>query len=241
MKAFLVDDETGVRQALRGLLNLWCPEIETIEEADSVGAALHWFDHNSTDLLFLDVELGDGTGFDILRKLPRRDFNVIFATAHEHYAIDAIRFSATDFLLKPIDPDDLMGAVARAAIQNPTFTSRTVDVMLSHQQGAKDRIVLRDTENIYVLNVKDIIRCEADGRYTRFFLTDRPNPIMVSTNLKEYELMLASAEFVRVHHSHLVNLAHVQKIDKANLNIHLTLGHSVPISVRKKDEIMHRF
>jgi|GEM_PF-6132741 len=84
-----------------------------------------------------------------------------------------------------------MGAVAQAAIQNPNFTSRTVDVMLSHQQGARDRIVLRDTENIYVLNVKDIIRYEADGRYTRFYLTDRPNAIMVSTNLKEYGPYLA--------------------------------------------------
>lgn len=240
MRTAIVDDEKNVREALKRLLELWCPEVEIIGEADSVHSGFNLLSEVEPELLFLDVELGDGTGFDLLRRLPERNFSVIFATAHEHYAIPAIRASASDFLLKPVDPDELVEAIKRVKESEGKLTPESLDVMLEHESGVKEKIVLRDSENIYVLNIKDLIRCEADGRYTRFFKSDCEQTILVSTNLKEYENLLAGSGFVRVHHGHLINLAHVVRIDKSTMTLHLSCDQQVPISVRKKELLLRR-
>ena len=240
MRTVIVDDEYNVREALKKLLELWCPEIELLGEAESVQTGFNLLSETDPQLVFMDVELGDGTGFDLLRRLPERNFSVIFATAHEHYAIPAIRASASDFLLKPVDPDELVEAIQRAKERHGMLTPESLDVMLQHRSGVKEKIVLRDTENIYVLNIKDLIRCEADGRYTRFYKSDCEQTILVSTNLKEYENLLSASGFVRVHHGHLVNLTHVVRIDKANMTLHLSCDQQVPISVRKKEMLLRR-
>lgn len=240
MRAVIVDDEQNVREALRALLYLYSPETEVVGDADSVASALSEIKRSEPELLFLDVEMGDGTGFDLLKQLPDRDFEVIFVTAHQHYAIRAIRMSACDFLLKPVDPEDLVAAIERAQVKLEKQGGDPIDVMLQHASGIKDRIVLKDLENIYVLKLADIIHCEADGRYTRFHVKGREKPILVSTNLKEYDLLLGPLGFARVHHSHLINLNHVQRIDKVNLTVHLSEDEKVPISVRKKDELLKR-
>ena len=239
MKALIVDDEQNVREALRGLLQLWSPETEIVAEASCVSEALGKIHMFEPELVFLDVEMGDGTGFDLLKLIPERKFEVIFVTAHQHYAISAIRMSACDFLLKPVDPDDLTDAIERAQTKLQQHGGDPIDVMLQHASGIKDRIVLKDMENIYVINIADIIHCEADGRYTRFYVKGM-RPILVSTNLKEYEQLLSPSGFVRIHHSHVINLAHIQRIDKVNLTVHLCENEKVPISVRKKDELMKR-
>ncbi len=240
MRALIIDDEQNVREAMKGLLRIYAPEIEVIGEAKAVAEALSKINELQPELLFLDVELGDGTGFDLLQQLPERNFEVIFVTAHEHYAIKAIRMSACDFLLKPVDPDDLVNAIERAKVQLNTQGTDPIDVMLQHASGIKERMVLKDMENIYVINIDDIVHCEADGRYTRFYTLNMDRPILVSTNLKEYDQLLAPSGFARVHHSHLINLSHVQRIDKVNLTVHLSGDHKVPISVRKKDELLKR-
>ncbi|MCB9187133.1 MAG: response regulator transcription factor [Flavobacteriales bacterium] len=240
MKAMIVDDEQNVREALRALLHLYSPETSVVGEADSVASALAEIERIQPELLFLDVEMGDGTGFDLLKQLPDRDFEVIFVTAHQHYAIKAIRMSACDFLLKPVDPDDLVAAIERAQLNLRQHGGDPIDVMLQHASGIKDRMVLKDMENIYVLKIEDIIHCEADGRYTRFHVNGQEKPILVSTNLKEYEVLLSPSGFARIHHSHLINLNHIQRIDKVNLTVHLNGGQKVPISVRKKDELLKR-
>ena len=239
MRALIIDDEQNVREAMKGLLRIYAPEIEVVGEAKAVAEALFKINELQPELLFLDVELGDGTGFDLLQQLPARNFEVIFVTAHEHYAIKAIRMSACDFLLKPVDPDDLVNAIERAKVQLNTQGTDPIDVMLQHASGIKERMVLKDMENIYVINIADIIHCEADGRYTRFYVKGM-RPILVSTNLKEYEQLLSPSGFVRIHHSHVINLAHIQRIDKVNLTVHLCENEKVPISVRKKDELMKR-
>lgn len=240
MTAVIVDDEQNVREALLRLLEIWCPEVEILAQAESVREAFNVLQEHSPDLVFLDVELGDGTSFDLLRRLPKRNFSIIFATAHEHYAISAIRASASDFLLKPIDPDELVEAVRRASENLNKISEESLGVMLDHESGIKDKIVLRDSENIYVLPITEIIRCEADGRYTRFYTSDCEKSILVSTNLKEYENLLSSSSFVRVHHGHLINLSHVVRIDKSNMTLHLSCNHNVPISVRKKELLLSR-
>lgn len=240
MKVLLVDDEKNVREAFKGLLRLWCPEVEVVGEAASVVEAFDRIGKLEPELIFLDVEMGDGTGFDLLRRLPKRNFDVIFVTAHQHYAIEAIRMSACDFLLKPVDPDELVQALERAKLEKTNHGDDPIDVMLQHASGIKDRIVLRDLENIFVVRIDEIIRCEADGRYTRFFIKGFDKPVMVSTNLKEYDQLLTPSGFVRVHHSHLINLNHLVRIDKVNMTIHLSNEQKVPVSVRKKEELMKR-
>lgn len=240
MRALIVDDEQNVREAMRALLFMYSPETEVVGEANSVATALTEIELHQPELLFLDVEMGDGTAFDLLKQLPDRNFEVIFVTAHQHYAIRAIRMSACDFLLKPVDPDDLVAAIERAQLKLEKQGGDPIEVMLQHASGIKDRIVLKDMENIYVLKIDDIIRCEADGRYTRFNVKGQEKPILVSTNLKEYDLLLTPSGFARIHHSHLINLSHIQRIDKVNLTVHLSENQKVPISVRKKDELMKR-
>jgi two-component system LytT family response regulator len=240
MRALIVDDEPNVREALASLLKLWSPETEIVGEASNVTEALARVHALQPELVFLDVEMGENTGFDFLRMVPERKFEVIFVTAHQQYAIEAIRMSACDFLLKPVDPDDLLDAIERAQTKLVLHGGDPIDVMLQHADGIKDRIVLKDMENIYVLKIENIIRCEADGRYTRFYVDDREKPILVSTNLKEYEQLLAPSGFVRIHHSHLINMAHISLIDKVNLSVHLSHDQKVPISVRKKDELLKR-
>lgn len=236
----IVDDEQNVREAMRALIFMYSPETEVVGEANSVATALTEIELHQPELLFLDVEMGDGTGFDLLKQLPDRNFEVIFVTAHQHYAIRAIRMSACDFLLKPVDPDDLIAAIERAQLKLEKQGGDPIDVMLQHASGVKDRIVLKDLENIYVLKIEDIIHCEADGRYTRFKVRGQEKPILVSTNLKEYDMLLAPSGFARIHHSHLINLSHIQRIDKVNLTVHMSEEQKVPISVRKKDELMKR-
>ena len=240
MRALIIDDEQNVREALKGLLNLWSPETEVVGEASGVAEGLAKIHAHVPDLVFLDVEMADGTGFDLLKLVPERKFEVIFVTAHQHYAIGAIRMSACDFLLKPVDPDDLVEAIERAQTQLINHGGDPIDVMLQHASGVKDRIVLKDLENIYVIKISDIIHCEADGRYTRFFVNGMERPILVSTNLKEYEQLLSPSGFVRIHHSHLINLAHINRIDKVNLSVHMSEEQMVPISVRKKDDLLKR-
>ncbi|MBL4585666.1 MAG: response regulator transcription factor [Flavobacteriales bacterium] len=238
MRALIVDDEKNVREALKGLLKLWSPDTEVVGEAAGVSEAIEMIMETKPELIFLDVEMPDGSGIDLLKMIPERNFEVIFVTAHQHYAIEAIRMSACDFLLKPVDPDELVEAIERAQTQFKRHGGDPIDVMLQHASGIKDRMVLKDLENIYVIKISDIIRCEADGRYTKFFIKNRERFIMVSTNLKEYDQMLALSGFARVHHGHLINLSHIQRIDKANLTVHLSEDQKVPISVRKKDELM---
>ena len=240
MRALIVDDEKNVREALKAFLMLWSPETEVIGEASGVADALDKIEKLNPELVFLDVEMGDGTGFDLLNKILIRNFEVIFVTAHQHYAISAIRMSACDFLLKPVDPDDLVDAIERAQVKLNNQGGDPIEVMLQHAKGVKDRIVLKDMENIFIIKIADIIHCEADGRYTRFFIDGREKPILVSTNLKEYEQLLSPSGFVRIHHSHLINLSHISRIDKVNLSVHMSKEQRVPISVRKKDELMKR-
>jgi len=238
MKAVIVDDEKNAREALRGLLKLWCPEVNVVAEADSVATGFQTILQHRPDTVFLDVEMGDGTGFDLLQRLRERPFALIFTTAHQHYAISAIRMSASDFLLKPIDPDELVGAVERASNRLSHAGGDPIDVLLSHTEGNRERIVLKDLENIYVVKIKDVIRCEADGRYTTFHIKGMEKPVMVSTHLKEYETLLQPHGFARVHHSHLVQLDMIERIDKVNMTIHLREGNKVPVSVRKKDDLL---
>jgi two-component system LytT family response regulator len=197
------------------------------------------------DLVLLDIKMGDGTGFDLLKLAEPINFKVIFITAFDQYAIQAFKFSAIDYLLKPVDPEDLKVAVNRAKqmVQQDLSTQLQVldENLKSNDATRGKKIILRTSDTIHLLKVSDITYCESDISYTQFYLADG-RKILVSRTLREYEDMLKEFGFFRVHKSFLVNLFAISKFEKADGG-YLVMENNdrVPVSSRKKDELMELF
>lgn len=243
MKLLITDNEHNLRTALRVLLQAFCPEVTAIEEADGVQSGLHKIKNFQPDIVLLDVEMDDGSGFDLMKQVPHPAFQLIFVTAHNRYAIEAFQFSAIDYLLKPVDPDALQKSIQKAVrnIQSKDL-SRQIEFLLHQINGKQDherKIVLKDIDNIYFVKVSDILYCMAEGTYTKFFLQSRP-PVMVSKNLKEYENMLEPLGFLRTHHSYLVNPSKIIRFDKADGgSLILEDNLKVPLAQRKKEWVLN--
>jgi len=195
------------------------------------------------DIVLLDVEMDDGTGFDLLQQIPQPGFQLIFTTAHNEYAIQAFRYSAIDYLLKPVDPAELRQALERAITNiNQQSMQQQMTILLQQIGGKTDtekQIVLKDVDKTYFIKIRDILFCEAEGSYTKFYLSNA-EPIFVSRNLRSYEEILAPAGFIRTHHSCLVNPTKIKIYDRKTDSGTLILegGHSVPVSQRKKDFVI---
>lgn len=243
MKLLITDNEPNLRTALRVLLQAFCPEITAIEEAEGVQSGLHKIKNFQPDIVLLDVEMDDGSGFDLMKQVPHPAFQLIFVTAHNRYAIEAFQFSAIDYLLKPVDPDALQKSIQKAIrnIQSKDL-SRQIEFLLHQLSDKPDherKIVLKDIDNIYFVKVSDILYCMAEGTYTKFFLQSRP-PVMVSKNLKEYENMLEPLGFLRTHHSYLVNPTKIIRFDKADGgSLILEDNLKVPLAQRKKEWVLN--
>lgn len=240
MKTVIIDNEPNVLESLRQLITLYCPEIELIGTANSVASGKALLARVRPELVFLDVELGDGQGMDLLQQLEDRSFQLIFITAYEKYAVDAFRFSAVEFLLKPIDPDDLLQAVAKAREQMDALAWQLkLSVLLenfqrvSHQER---RMVVSDKESIHIIQVNEVLYCEASGGYTFLYLQD-DRKILASKNLKYFDGLLLSCGFYRVHHSFLVNLQHITRYDRSDCILELKSGATVPVSNRRKEAL----
>lgn len=244
MKVLVVDNEDEIRSSVVELIKAFCSDVEELMEANSVASGLESISKNSPDVVFLDVELGDGTAMDLLSKLEKIDFHLIFITAHNKYAIDAFRFSAIDFLLKPINPEELMLTIEKIKKHNNLRLNEQIEILkdvISASNQLEKKIVLRDNESIFFVKVSDIIRCESDKSYTKFILLTQ-KPIIVSKGLKEFEEMLEKFGFVRTHQSHLVNMSKIIRFDKADGgSIVLENNDIVPVSQRKKEFILETF
>jgi two-component system, LytTR family, response regulator len=186
--------------------------------------------------------MDDGTGFDLMKQITNPGFQLIFVTAHNKYAIEAFQFSAIDYLLKPVDPDALQKSIQKATanIRNSSLHQQ-VQVLLQQLSGIQNherKIVLKDIENTYFIRVADILYCEAEGTYTKFYFSNN-EPILVSKNLKEYESLLEPLGFLRTHHSYLANPDKIKMYDKTDGGaLILEGGHSIPVSQRKKEFVM---
>lgn len=245
IKAVLIDDDINLREGMKGLLSLYAPDISIIGEADSVASGVETLSRLNPQVVFLDIQMNDGTGFDMLEKLAeiqgKINSHIIFITAYEHYAIKAFRFSALDFLLKPVNPDDLEKVIdkIRNVLEKDNDYSH-IDLLLENIRKKADnfkRIALSNSDGIHLLDISDIIRCESDDNYTKFFVKNRKT-ILISKTLKEYEELLTEHDFVRIHQSHLINLAYVkQYVKKDNGFVLMTDGSQLPISQRKKEHI----
>ena len=244
LRAIIVEDELHSREALKNLLTEYCPEVRVLAPAASVEEGVELVDSLQPDLLFLDIALNIGTGFDLLEQVQKRSFEVIFTTAYEHYALRAIKFSAIDYLLKPIDIEELMAAVKKVTEkQQARSYNRQIDTLLSNLQNQNQRrhtITLSTSEGMIFVPISEIARLEAMGSYTQFYLRDGKK-VMVSKHLKEYEQLLEEADFCRVHQSHLVNLNEVAKYVKANGgSVVLKDQTQISISSRRKEHFLDR-
>lgn len=238
--AIIIDDEEEGRTTLKNILNHFCKNVDVIAEAESVKTGLAALQDHRCDLLFLDIQLQDGTGFDILEGTERLDFKTIFVTAYDQYAIKAFKFSAFDYLLKPIDPEQLMSAIEKVESQTkPDNPFDGVKMLLENQQKIRN-IALPSFDGIRFIKISQIIRCQAESNYTRFYLSSGEN-ILITNTLKEYDEMLSEMDFCRVHQSHLINLDHVEQYLKGDGGAAvMSDGSEVEVSRRKKDEFLRR-
>jgi two-component system, LytTR family, response regulator len=242
MKALIIDNEEQIRNGLIKQLERFCPLVTSIDIATGVESGILQIQTVRPDIVFLDVEMGDGTGFDLLRKLGSTTFQLVFITAHDKYAVNAFKMSAIDFLLKPIDPEELIASVEKAKKNVDARTAalqyQNLHESLSTIAFAERKMILKDSESIYVIKIADIIYCMAEGPYTTFYLSGS-HKITISKNLKEYDDLLEPLGFARPHRSYLINIRKITRFDKADGGMLVMENNlSIPVSVRKKEEIM---
>jgi two-component system LytT family response regulator len=241
LHTLIIDDEDHMRDSLAKLLQRHCPEVVVAGEANSVASGIKAINEIHPDLVLLDIQMGDGTGFDLLNSLPLIDFKIIFITAFDQYALQAFRFSAVDYLLKPVNPELLAEAVERAGQliqEHHNLQMQALQENLRNIEHQNKKIILKTTENIYLLDLNNIISCESDDNYTCVYTTDG-DKILVSKTLKEYDNLLAGCGFYRVHKSYLINLAHIKRFEKQDGGyIILTNDLKIPVASRKRDEML---
>lgn len=243
MNCIIVDDEPTSVIVLRKLLQQFCPEITIVGEAHSGDEAIELIRQHKPDLVFLDIEMPFGNAFDLLKRLPVIDFEIIFVTAFDNYAVNAFKFSALDYLLKPVDIDDLKKAVSKAQqrLKEKNFNQRLENFLHNVSQAGTHKIALPTLEGLVFFDTNDIINCTAEGPYTVFNFKDGKN-LLVTGTLKEFEEMLPENSFCRVHHSHLINIDHIRKYYKGKGGyVEMTNGKTIEVSQRKKDEFLERF
>lgn len=239
-KAAIIDDEEGGRNIIKNYISLYCSDIEVCGEAESVKTGVELLSKISPDIVFLDIQMQDGTGFNMLEQLPERSFKVIFVTSYDQYALKAFRYSAADYLLKPINPDDFAESVQK--VQNDIKSSASqkdirIDELISNI-NCFEKIGLPTANGILFKKIEEIVRCEADGSYTKFFFDDNTNYLVTKT-MKFYEDLLADRKFLRVHKSHFINLSHVvQYINGDGGQAIMSDGSTIEVSRRKKDELL---
>ncbi|MBP6023795.1 LytR/AlgR family response regulator transcription factor [Ferruginibacter sp.] len=242
MKILIVDNEKEVRGLLKDMIASISADAYIVEEAEGVETGLQKINIFQPDVIFLDVEMNDGTGFDLMNRVSNPAFQLVFTTAHNKYAVQAFKCSAIDYLLKPVDFTELENSLQKAAAAISGNSLSKQMAVLMQQLTAKDtsekQIVLKDSEASYFVKVADILYCEAEGSYTKFYVQNN-TPIIISKNLSIYEELLALYGFIRTHHSYLVNPAKIKMYDKTDGGtLILDSGHTVPISHRKKDYVM---
>ena len=235
-KTIIVEDEYYLREALSILLEMVAPEkIQVVGYAENTEEAVKLIDRLKPDLVFMDIILKRGTGFDVLSQISYKSFQLIFTTAYEEYAIRAFKFNALDYLLKPIDSEELKGAIDRLSdlgIQT-TLGKQVQDLVATDYKKTPDRIILPTQEAMHVVSVGDILRCETSGSYTTFMLKDGKK-IIVSKPLKHYEDILTLPHFMRVHQSHMINMQCVVSYSREGM-VQMEDGSSIPISRSNKE------
>ena len=241
IRCVIVEDEEMARKVLKSLLAQYCQDVMVCAEADDIVSGKNMIETFHPDLVFLDIEMPGGSGFKLLTSIEDKDFEVVFITAYEQFAIKAIRHDALDYILKPIDPKELVAAVEKVKEAKYKKTlKKQYDSLLKNldtEQLVVRKISLSTADKIHLINVDDIIRCESDNYYTIIFFKDGTS-LMVSKTLKEIDQKLEEYDFVRTHKSHLVNMRCIKNFIKDEMMVVMTDDTKVPVSKRKKERIL---
>lgn len=242
IRGIIVEDEKHSRETLRGMLDRYCKNVEIVAETDSYRGGLKEIREHHPDVVFLDIQMPDGSGFRMLEELDEIDFEIIFTTAFDQFAIKAIKYSALDYLLKPIDPEELVRALKKVETKlSNQKVNQNIQVLLDNikaRDADPHKIILSTSEKIHIIETDQIIRCESDNYYTNFFLSDGKK-ILISKTLKENEQLLSDHNFIRPHKSHLVNVKYIKGFLKYDGGyIEMTDGSRIPVSRRKREKII---
>lgn len=240
IKAILIDDIEQARLTFKTDLQAYAPDVEIIAEAGGVVEGAKLLKKIQPDILFLDIQMQDGSGFDLLDVLPEINFKIIFITASDAHAIKAFRYAAIDYLLKPVDPDELVNALDkyRKTSTNESENYKLLNDSLKNHHKAHERLALHSQDKINIVNIADILRCESSINYTEFHFVGAKK-MLVSKTLKEFEDLLTELGFYRVHQSHLVNTKFIREYVKTEGgHLIMTDGSMIPVSTRKKAEVM---
>jgi two-component system LytT family response regulator len=245
IRTLIVDDEELARKNLEFLLNDYCEGIQVIGEAGNVREAKKFLNSNKIDLLLLDIEMPNGSGFELLESIKDEiDFKIIFITAYHEYALKAFKYSAVDYLLKPINPEDLQAAMNKVKPGLDKDSPEKIEALIENmgKRGEQlEKIALASMEGLQFVNLDEIMYCESQDNYTQFFLTDGRR-IMVSKTIKFFEEVLDQAKFFRVHRSNIINLRYIDKYVKGEGGfVVLKQGARIPVSRRRKESFLQLF
>lgn len=237
-KTVIIDDESSARNALKNLLSKHCTNIEVLAEADCVKKGLEAIRQYNPEVVFLDVQMPDGTGFDLLEQLGKVNFKVIFASAYDTFAMQAFRFSALDYLQKPLESEKLIEACAKLdSTDRFEELNKKLEVLISNKSSF-EKIALPTLDGIIFLKIQEIVRCESDNNYTNIYSIDG-SKIIVSKTLKEYDEMLSPFRFFRIHKSHLINLAYLSRYKKGEGGqVTMEDGAELEVSRRRKEDFL---
>lgn len=237
-KVLIIDDENRTRDFVKKMIDSFNLDLDVFTDGENVETGIEAINRIQPDILLLDIQMPDGTGFDVLNSIETKNFEVIFITAYQEYAIKAIKFSALDYILKPIDSEELHSSIITAIDSLEFKREETKFIALENniQPNNRRKLVLKTQECVYVVDLNEIIRCEADKNYTFFYLNSGKK-ILVSRTLKDYETMLNGYGFFRIQQSHLINLEYLDRYDKQQGGaVIMKDGASVPLSPAKKDQ-----
>ncbi|MEZ2444586.1 LytR/AlgR family response regulator transcription factor [Chitinophaga sp. RCC_12] len=243
LSAIIIDDEQKGRLALREKLRDYCPEVRLLGEAADGAEGLKLIQEQKPEIVFLDIEMPRMSGFEMLHMLPQKDFHLIFTTAYDQYAIKAIRYAAFDYLLKPVDIEELKSAIGRVREQWQEHTEEKLQVLQQNlDTGARQgKIAIPTIEGLLFFNIADIICLEAKSNYTAISFSNHP-ALVASRTLKDFEELLPTDLFFRTHHSHIINLQYIKRyIRGEGGQIELENGAYVTVSRRKKEELLKKF
>lgn len=228
MRVAIIEDESSAASALEKMLSILEPDFEICAKLAGIFESVLFFKNSDVQIVFLDVQLADGDCFELLSKIPNINFSIIFITAYDNYAIRALKFNAVDYILKPIDPEELVQAISKA--KDKLKNQERVKHFLDNRSKVKPRLALKfSSETVYV-DIEDIIRLEADCSYTKFVLKNKF--LIISKNIKYYEELLNEYNFIRIHQSHLVAADKI--VSKTKDFVTMANGDEVPVSVRKR-------
>jgi two-component system LytT family response regulator len=239
MNTIIIDDESSGRKTIRSFITKYANNLNIVAEADSVKSGLIAINNHQPDVLFLDVRMNDGTGFNLLEQLSNITFQVIFVTAYEEHAIKAFKHSAVDYLLKPLDPDDFIASVSKLKKDTKLEEiEKKVEALIQNNHRI-EKIALPTLSGLNMIKIKDIVHCESDNNYTNFHLING-SKLLVSRTLKEYDEILSPEGFYRTHKSHLVNIKFITEYIKGEGGmVKLENGDHIEVSRRRKEGLMH--